>query len=102
MTRWVVLSVYDPLSRILQQQTRYQTAHNDDAQALPLNQQTRRFSPDNRVHDPIRLQRNYRYNKTGELTDIQDIRHGHTCYGYDALGRITRAQPNPGGLKGNT
>jgi RHS repeat-associated protein len=75
---------YDPLGRILQQQTLRKTEQQDqDAAAPSLNQQGK---------SPIQLQRNYRYDKAGELSQIDDLRHGTTHYRYDPLGRITQTQ----------
>lgn len=39
--------------------------------------------------NPISIGRSYQYDKAGELTQINDNRHGETDYQYDALGRIT-------------
>jgi RHS repeat-associated protein len=37
------------------------------------------------------IQRNYHYDQLGNLTAIDDARHGTTRYGYDSIGRITSA-----------
>lgn len=74
---------YDPLGRILQQQTLRKTEQDQDAAAPSLNQQGK---------SPIQLQRNYRYDKAGELSQIDDLRNGITNYRYDPLGRITQTQ----------
>ncbi len=78
---------YDPLGRILQQQTLRKAEQQDqDAAAPSLNQQGK---------NPVQIQRNYRYDKAGELSQINDLRNGITHYRYDALGRITQTQsPN--------
>ncbi len=74
---------YDPLGRILQQQTLRKNEQDQDAVAPSLNQQGK---------SPIQLQRNYRYDKAGELSQIDDLRNGTTHYRYDPLGRITQTQ----------
>ena len=77
-------TLYDPLGRILQQQTLRKAEQQDqDAAAPSLNQQGK---------SPIQLQRNYRYDKAGELSQIDDLRNGITNYRYDAIGRITQAE----------
>ncbi len=41
------------------------------------------------------INRQYEYDKTGNLTSLTDQRFGRTTYGYDAIGRImSAAQPN--------
>jgi RHS repeat-associated protein len=43
----------------------------------------------------LHLQRRYAYDPAGELTAIDDTRHGNSRYGYDALGRIVHSRlPN--------
>ena len=86
-------TAYDPLSRVLQQQTRRkspdknQSALQDqDAAAPSLNQQHQASK------NPVTIQRNYSYDKAGELTRINDLRNGTAHYRYDPLGRITQAQ----------
>ncbi len=77
-------TLYDPLGRILQQQTLRKTQRQDqDAAAPSLNQQNQ---------SPIQFQRNYRYDKAGELSQIDDLKNGITNYRYDAIGRITQAE----------
>ncbi len=46
----------------------------------------------NQSPTPVSISRNYQYDKSGELSQINDSRHGITRYQYDALGRITETQ----------
>lgn len=85
---------YDPLGRILQQQVqRRQQIHQHDKDSQPpsLNGQGQ-YNINNQLDYPVQLQRNYTYDKAGELTQINDSKNGITRYQYDKLGRITQTQ----------
>lgn len=42
------------------------------------------------------LGRRYRYDASGQLTDINDTRRGQLAYRYDPVGRLLEAQSRPG------
>ena len=89
---------YDPLGRILQQQTLRQNQiqqHDKDSIAPALNGQRQgqqRQGINNKTNNPIQIQRDYQYDQSGELTQLKDLRNGTTSYKYDKLGRITNTQ----------
>ena len=78
---------YDPAGRLIEQQLGA-TAQAGRAAGLVDRQP---FRPDVQVGMPAAIQRRYRYDQSGNLTNIDDSRRGQISYRYDPVGRLLAA-----------
>lgn len=58
-----------------------------DAVGRLTRQSVRKAYAGTEVAEP-RIQRHYRYDRSGQLSSVEDTRHGSSLYGYDAVGRL--------------
>jgi RHS repeat-associated protein len=78
---------YDPAGRLIEQQLGAiaQTSRNDPY-SYP-----NTYRPDVQAGMPAALLRRYRYDRSGQLTSLEDSRRGHIDYRYDPVGRLLAA-----------
>lgn len=78
---------YDPAGRLIQQQL------GAVAQVGRKNRYAyaEQYRPDVQVGMHATIQRRYHYDRSGQLTDLEDSRRGHIDYRYDPVGRLLEA-----------
>ncbi|WP_229416049.1 RHS repeat-associated core domain-containing protein [Pseudoduganella armeniaca] len=72
---------YDPAGRLIEQQLGRKNVEFRPDQ----------YRPDAQVGMQAAIQRRYRYDRSGQLTSIDDTRRGHIEYRYDPIGRLLAA-----------
>ncbi|AXA90919.1 RHS repeat-associated core domain-containing protein [Massilia sp. YMA4] len=72
---------YDPAGRLIEQQVGRKNMEFRPDQ----------YRPDAQVGMQAAIQRRYRYDRSGQLTSIDDTRRGHIEYRYDPIGRLLAA-----------
>jgi RHS repeat-associated protein len=72
---------YDPAGRLIEQQVGRKNVEFRPDQ----------YRPDAQVGMQAAIQRRYRYDRSGQLTSIDDTRRGHIEYRYDPIGRLLAA-----------